>query len=583
MLTGELRPTLEELRRVRTGVLQPGAVRGPLGSYLGLGIGRLCDLLAAWIEDDEVDRRGVDATLAFYGLSRMPESLTSIATRTRSQWDARGLSNRRIEQLIDECVHRAERRKPPFRIESACPAPAETRDPFPGSLSPKLEADLRRVMLWAWADVTGPPSEDATALLLYEFEHGLRERGPAFGSDRKRRLRLRRRAWSMLSVATYRRREAEALDWLANRSLGPRFDASTEVLPLVGGDALAFALVAPAAADLREALQYVRTEVRSQRPWARELLGLFRDVLRRCNHVPRDVDSKVLALTAMDARLNRDPSGLVAADQALSQARSLHEAGALLGRPDDLGLISDALRAGHEGAQLAFSIGDRAVSWRLLRHTKSLLAVTGDPEREVEPRGWEQLLGFYEASWRRAGAPLASDPAGAYEGALRLATIAMDIVFDDAVLPIRRGLNAQSQRVGTLVDHCASLQSAEAHDAADRLARVADRELAQLTKSWSELRGHAESAEHAAQTHSGLLSAARHGWRLAIAQKDIDRIDEERERVIALTRSTGSGFAVEKLDSLEQASAFISGTHQSAEVVARAQDRGALWRPLRLH
>ena len=309
MLKGELKPTLEELRRVRTGALQPGEVQGALASYLGLGIGRLCDLLAAWIEDDEVDRRGVDASLAFYGLSRMPESLTSIADRTRSRWDSRGLSTRRVEQLIDECIHRAEHREPPLRIEPARRSLPVICDPFCGSLSPTLGRELRRVMLWAWADATGPPSEDATALLLYEVDHGLREGGPLFGGDRKRRLRLRRRAWSMLSVARYRRSEAEALDWLANRSLGPRFDASTEVLPLVGGEALAIALVAPAAVDLREALQYVRTEVRNQRPWARELLGLFRDVLRRANHVPRDVNSKMLALTAINARGNRDPSG----------------------------------------------------------------------------------------------------------------------------------------------------------------------------------------------------------------------------------------------------------------------------------
>lgn len=577
MLEGELKAVLEEVRRVRTGALQPGEARGPLASYLGLGVGRLCDLLAAWIEEDDTDRRGVDATLAFYGLSRMPESLSSIATRTRTRWDTRGLTTRRVEQLIDECLRRVERQEPPFRIEPVPQLIATFKDPFSGLTSPGQVRELHRAMLWSWADVTGPPSEDATALLLYEFEHGLRDRGPALGNDRKRRLRLRHRAWSMLDVALYRRNESEALDWLTNRSLGPRFDASTKLLPIVGGEALMFALLVPTAADLREALEFVRVEVRDQHLWARELLGLLRDVLRRSTRVPRDVSSKVLALTAIDARLNRDPSGLVAAQQALDLADAMHDAGALTDRPDDLALLSDALRAGHEGAQLAYAIGDRDASWRLFRRTKSLLSVAGDPEREVEPRGWEQLLAFFEASWRRAGALRASDPDAAFDEALALATKSMEIVFDDGALPVRRGLNAQSQRVGALVDYFASLEAAGRRHDAKKLARVADRELAQLTRSWSSLRETGESAEHAAQTQSGLLSAARHGWRLAIAQRDVERIDEQRELVAALTRESGSGFAVEKLESLERASEAVTGKPHDARVSARAQDRGALW------
>ena len=187
--------------------------------------------------------------------------------------------------------------------------------------------------------------------------------------------------------------------------------------------------------------------------------------------------------------------------------------------------------------------------------------MTGDPEREVEPRGWEQLLSFFEASWRRAGAPLSPEPTAAYDEALMLASTSMDIVFDDAALPIRRGLNAQSQRVGTLVDHCASLQAAGLRDDATKSAKVADGELAQLTQSWSELGDTIESAEHAAQTQSGMLSAARHGWRLAIVTRDIERFNELRERVAALTRSSGSGFAVEKLYSLERASEALTGKH----------------------
>lgn len=577
MLEGELKPTLEELRRVRTGALQPGDARGPLATYLGMGVGRLCDLLAAWIEEDEVDRRGVDATLAFYGLSRMPEPLVSIAARTRSQWDARGLTARRVEQLTKECILRVERREPPLRIEPQPPPVPKLQDPFSEACSPAQLRAMRRVMLWAWADATGPPSEDAAALLLYEFEHGLRERGPAIGNDRKRRLRLRRRAWSMLDVAMFRRSEAEALDWLSNRSLGPRFDATTELLPLTGGEALAVALVAPAAVDLYEALDFVRSEVRDQRPWGRELLGLLRDVLRRSTHVPKDVNSKVLALTAIDARLNRDPSGMVAAEQALALAYSAYERGTLTDRPDDLGIVSDALRAGHEGAQLAFAIGDRDASWRMFQYTKSLLSLTGDPERDTEPSGWEQMLAFFEASWRRAGAARAPDPGAAFEQALTLATDSMEIVFDDGLLPIRRGLNAESQRVGTLVDYCATLEAAGLRDEAKRLARVADRELAQLEAHWTELLRSGESAEHAAQTQSGLLSAGRHGWRLAVAMYDLDRIEEQRLRVVDLTRASRSGFAVEKLESLERASEAITGRRESAQVVARAQDRGALW------
>lgn len=579
VLPGELKPTLEELRRVRAGVLQPRDVRGPLANYLGHGLGHLCDLLAAWIENDEGDRRGVDATLRFYGLSRMPEALTSIAPSLRTEWEQRGLTTRRVEQLIDECIQRAELRKPPFRIPSTSLSEGFFVDPCPLPLSSRAERDLRRSILWAWADATDPPSTDAIALLLYEFEHGLRIRGPDLGDDRKRRLRLRRRAWAMVEVALYRRGEAYPSDWLVNRSLGPRFDSDMEILPLAGGEALVVAIMNPAVADLRAALAYVRSSVREQRPEARELLGLLRDVIRRTRNVPADVTSKLLALTAIDARVNRDPAGLVAAEQAIAHALNLSDTAFPQRDPAYSTVVLDALRAGHEGAQLAFSVGDYVASTRIFRRTSSLLRLVGDPEPEIEPRGWEQQFSLFEASLLRTSAKYSPNAEKVLDRAVESATISMSLVFEEGALPPRWGLNARSQRVGALVDQAEMAARTGDVSRSKVMAKLAGRELSELVSEWRAIGSGSDGGEGLEQTRSGLLSAARHAWRLAIVKADPERIVEQRSQVLEMTRKSVSGFAADKFRQLDEASRRVTDriTEDDEVVSPLVRDRGNLW------
>jgi hypothetical protein len=447
VLDGELKPTLLELRRVRTGALSPSEVAGPLKKYLGHGLGHLCDLLAAWIETNDLDRRGVDATLRFYGLSRMPESQRSIGNDLRNIWDRRGLSPRQVENLINETIERTEQRKPPFRINEAQWKITEFTDPFPPPVNGPMRLTARRIILWAWADAIDPPSLDGQAMLLYEFEHGLRKAGPDLDRDRKKKQRLRHRSWVMLDVARYRLSEAFPPDPIVNRSLGPRQNAFVELLPLEGAEALIIATLNPLASDIRAATEFVRASVRRGRPEAPELLGLLRDAISRSRNVPDDVISKVLALAAIVGRKSRDPAGLVAGDQALVHAQNVMNDSISARALSSLTVVLDALRAGHESAQLAFSIGDLVTARQLHRRTFRLLREFGDPEADIEPNGWEQLLLLYESSWLRRYAKLRRDPHRILEQADISAAISVAYV-DDGKLPVDRGLNAHSGESG---------------------------------------------------------------------------------------------------------------------------------------
>jgi hypothetical protein len=174
MQRGELKPVLKELRKVRCGTERPDRVPAPLALYMGHGIGHLCDLLASWLEGDTVDRRGADATIRFYGLGRMPEPISSIAATLRAHDDGRSLSVRQVENLIAAALTRAERRDPIVRVDPSAHQVAKPCDPFPLPLDGAQKRCLAKVLLWAWADVVGPPGPDGSSLMLYEQEHGLR-------------------------------------------------------------------------------------------------------------------------------------------------------------------------------------------------------------------------------------------------------------------------------------------------------------------------------------------------------------------------------------------------------------------------
>lgn len=583
MQRGELKPVLKELRKVRCGTERPDRVPAPLVLYMGHGIGHLCDLLASWLEGDTVDRRAADATIRFYGLGRMPEPISSIAATLRAHDDGRSLSVRQVENLIAAALTRAEGRDPIVRVNPSAHQVAKPCDPFPLPLDGAQKRCLAKVLLWAWADVVGPPGPDGSSLMLYEQEHGLRAEAPQPGT-RPERQRWRRRAWAMLDVAQYRVSEAVPTDPVVDRALGPRHLAVVDKLPSDGLDALLILGIDPRAGDFHEALAIVRAAVRAGRPEAPELLGLVRDAVNRSRGVPPDVTSKVLALAAIVARERRDPAGVVAGEQAL-----LHAADVLGERQaEDVGQIgltvaSDALRASQESAELSYALGDFARGWRTIRAMRNALETFGDPERESEPGGWLQQWLLYSASAGRRLARWSRRPRNWLDEAGVAADRSADLVFTAGILPTSWGLAAREQRLGVTVDLAEQALIHRGPDDARKMLRPCRRRVEELEADWLLLSDQKLSDDDKRHVRVGLLGTARAVWRIALLAADRDAVFAARQLAWSRVGQWTSPTELDKLAELESAGRLLGIEPESeppTSGLARSlfQDRGDIRR-----
>ena len=556
MLFGDLGPVLVQLRLARSGTFPGRKVPEPLSQYLGHGLGRLCDLLADWIEEDTADRRAVDATLRFYGLSRMPEPLVTIAASLRGHNRPAGVNPRRVQQMIAKVVNRTEKREAPIGIEARpCEGPWPPSDPFALPLSNRQRRQLFKVLLWAWADAIDPPSPDGRALLLCEFEHGLRPRGPEW-RHRPERQRLLHRAWSMLEVAKYRRDEAAPDIRLTDRSLGPRYLALVDWLPDDQVRALMELSRNPLSGDVRVALQGVRAAVRASYPEAPELLGLFRDAVSQLRRLPVDVTSQVLMLSAMVARERRDPMGFVAGEQALVHAgdvmngRTVRQARA----DSELEVVSNALKAVQESAALSYWLGDFDSALRTIRTANEALRTFGDPERDTEPEGWRQQYVLFESSLSRHIALRSRVGDKWMSHAERGLTVASDLVFEGDELPRPWGFSAQEQRVGLLLDRAEIALLNNDREAAHRLVGRGARLREELEDNWAAVaRSHPEG-QRLNQARGGLLAVARTGWRAALLMGDREWADAARAVAWSRTGQWTTPTQIDKMLDLERAS-----------------------------
>jgi len=100
---------------------------------------------------------------------------------------------------------------------------------------------------------------------------------------------------------------------------------------------------------------------------------------------------------------------------------------------------------------------------------------------------------------------------------------------------------------------------AEAGDTtrSQRTAIRANLELPELVADWERVGSTANDGTSLDVTHSGLPSAAGHGWRLAILEGGPESIAERRCEALTLTRASRSGFAVERFCQLERVSSGV--------------------------
>lgn len=497
------------------------------------------------------DRRAADASIRYFGLGRMPETLESIAATLRSSDRTVGLTIRQVQNLIGSAVDSIAAHQPEFASRRGRLDPGPPADPFPIPVFGAASRELRKVLLWAWADVADPPCPSSRALLYYEQEHGLRQ--PLITpSSRMEGQRWRRLAWSMIGVARYRLSEADPADPLVDRSVGPRSVAVVEEIGGDGVDALLLLQLNPALGDFRYAASVVGQAVRVGRADAPELLGMLRDAVVRARSVPIEVRSKVLALSVIIAREHRDPGGGPAAVELLNLAQGvLREKRA--GKLGSVGSIvaSDALRATQELAQLQHSLGEHLLAWRTLRAMRGALESFGDPEQEVEPDGWLQQWLVTKASLERRIARYAKKPVVWLKAAGADADRSADVALSTGVLPESWGLAARSQRLAVTLDMAEAAINQSDLGEARRLIAIGRSRLNELEASWMSLPG------GLGPTADGLLVSARAAWRLALLEGDREATVHARSEAWGRVRVSTKPAEVEKLRVLDVASECI--------------------------
>lgn len=524
-----MKALLGQIRLARAGTLGLDPVPEPIATYLGHGLGHLCDVLGVWFEADTEDRRAADAAIRYYGLGRMPEAQSAIATSFPKRGERKGISARRVQQLIDEAIDRVEVRPLHLPVRRASDVAAQPEDPFPMPVERSSRILMARALLWAWADVTNTTGNDADAILLYEYEHGLRSWSPTFDHPQgKARARLRAR--SMLDVAVYRLTEAIPSDPVLDRIVGPRHIVTLDPALMPEWDALMAFNQWPDLGDPYAAINAVRSAVLAHRPEASDLLGLLRDGILRLRHPPADVTARVLALSVIASRQRRDPAGIVLADQLLSHLGEVVQRRAIgpEARTQIATVLTSTLRAAHEAAELSYALGDMKRARLLIGAAHHALDEFGDPEEDIEPDGWLQQLLLFDASWLRRRARLGHDPERSLRWADAAAGRSADLVFEPGVLPIPWGLASEEQRIGSVVDRAEQELLAGNEDAAKRAVRRAERLISQQEANWLAVPQANSRPEAPVQVRVGLLGAARAGWKAALLTGDMDEIEASR-------------------------------------------------------
>ncbi len=526
-----MKALLGQIRLARAGTLTLAPVPDPIASYLGHGLGHLCDVLGAWFEKDTEDRRAADAAIRYYGLGRMPESQSAIATSFPKRGERRGITARRIQQLIDEAISQVDNRPVRLPVKRANAAEERLEDPFPMPVERSTRIFLSQARYWAWADVTSTTGNDAKAILLYEYEHNLREWSPTFDHTQVK-ARARRRAWSMLDVAIYRMTEAIPSDPVVDRVVGPRHIVTLDPSLVPEWDALMTFNQWPELGDPHAAITAVRAAVFAHRPEAGDLLGLLRDGVLRLRHPPVDVTARVLALSVIASRQRRDPVGIILADQLLGHLGEVVQGRAIgpEARTRVALVLTSTLRAAHEAAELSYALGDMKRARQLIGAAHHALTEYGDPEQDVEPDGWLQQLLLFDASWLRRRARLGHDPERSLRWADAAAGRSSDLVFEPGVLPIPWGLASEEQRIGTVVDRAEQELLAGNEGAAKRAVRRAKNLISQQEANWLAFPQATSRPEAPVQVRVGLLGVARAEWKAALLEGDMDAIEANRLR-----------------------------------------------------
>lgn len=490
----------------------------------------------------------------------MPETRAAIGRSLRSANASVGIS----PAAVDELLRGAEAQLAGHLGRLSCPGPwgiptpGRWVDPFPGAdRRANVRRELQKVLYLAWADIPDEPVHECVpALLLYEQEHGLRP-GIVEVRHREQRRRLRRLAWSMLSVARERHVGKQPDDVLVDVLLGGRRVAVVEHLP----DEAAALLVGagshePASLDL--AFEYVRAAVRHGRADAPELLGLLRESIARGVRapVPTSVTAGVATLATILAREQRRVSGVLAGTEVGMLAS---EAGERLSsgdpvddtqRPDWTRTLHFGLRATQEMAELHDTLGNTAAAWRALRHMAKLLRHL-DVEDLSEWQSWRQQHLQTRSTLARHSATEGRHAEAWLRQAEGDARRSLDLAEDEPT-PAGYRLVPSSQLLATsvarLCHHAASGLRPPA-----RLEDQAHQHLARATAVSSAATGVLDRP-----THSARLSVARRQWELAILCRGPDEIADARAVAHALLQPCTLRQDLEKLQRLESMSRAVN-------------------------
>jgi hypothetical protein len=492
-----------------------------LAAALTLPLGSLCAQLAARLLTAGHDLRAGKACVRFYGLGQLPEDLRSIAASLPRAHDQReSVGNRRVKQLLEVAEEELAR--------SLAMCPLQVR---PSGTVPSVDAffggDMRppgnrlQVLLQAWADVPHGDHQSASALRLFEAETGFRP--PLDGEiHREQRRRLRRRARAILAVAIERRgqdarasrRHHPALELVAQLPLA----ATRLVVVTDSGPELGEVLRSrPARLDL-DALElacaHARKLVWEGSPHANTVLGALRlAVMRAPQPVPASILTRVLSMSTITAREQDDPAGFVAGWEALRVTHVALVDGT--GTQERQLVISRAMRAAQELAELydRFGLSHRAMT--ALGNAYRLLQEHGDPEAEDEPFGWLQQLLFTEAIIQRGAARAGPSP-GALRAAQTAAARAAHLVYRYDPLPRQRATSAEGVLIEALLDEAELRQAAGDGTAARATRAQARRLIARTEAAWRRFPADTLTAR------SFRLASLRSGCRLSLLEGDVN-------------------------------------------------------------
>lgn len=546
----ELSGLLHAVRRLRRATLDFSEAPAGLAPFLGAGLGPVCDSLVAWVQATVVDRRAADAVIRFFGLDRIPENLGPIGATLRARptrsdllGGGLGLTGRQVEKLIDGAVADLAANPAGPGMEPTADPIRPVTDPFPETAGMASRLTVNQVVLWAWAQVPDGERTAPSALLFYEYEHGLRD-NVAPPQSRTERLRWRRLAWSMLRVAHHRIRQTDAKSGGANQIMGPRRLATVATIEIPQArreeiDALMSLCADPAGhaqgGAIEPALSVVRSAVRSGRAEAPELLGLFSDALSRRrtrrgpSAVPARAEAKMLTLNVILAREQRDVSGIPAGETATHRFRRLLELPSVRhDRPAYIAIVIDYLRMLQELAELYDNLGRYPAAHRTLEHLRDQLDHLGDPDPDTQPDGWPQQILLTSAIINRHLAMTGRhDPRIWHDEAAAAADRSHELGIRHAnTMPPGWAIASGTQRVAVTVDR---LSRAGRHhpSRAQRLLADAHRQLADLDDQTRRITDLSERS-----TRSQLLGVELTRWRIALLQGDPDTIARAQAKAI---------------------------------------------------